>query len=677
MRRIVHNALYWLLPSLICAWLHRDGLHSWFQADDFAFLGANTEYYNWPTFWRAVFHATPQGGFRPWSEHLFFFAFWHWFGWNALAYRIFTLIVQCGNLVLLSYLVRKLSGSKTAGFLAPILWIANSALATAMSWTCAIGEVLCGTFLLSALAILVHGQGSKRSYFLQLTIFVLGFGALELNIIYPALAAAYAFFHNRRLLPWTAPLFAISIAYYALHTAYIPVSTAGAYRPVYDVSMLSTFFKYWKLVFVPPFGDMDVHTVWTATLLASATLGIVLFLVSETRRRRYAAAFFACWFAISLAPLLPFRDHLTHYYLTIPLIGLACLGALAMARWKLLATPVVVLYLAIQLPTLAQGERWYLERSRAARALVLGVKQVHEWYPEKEILLTDVSSDLYGFTIPNVPFRLIPNARVYLAPEALQQISGLPPNIAPVSQFALPSGPTRHGLLTGSLVVFSAAGNRLKEVTHSYSAFALAAPDPELPRRVDPGLPAMSYLLGPEWYQLEGPFRWMAKSATLQMAGPRTAAERLYVSGLAVPESLLLQPLELSVAIDGTAIAPARIGPNDSSFTREFVLPANAVGKPSITVEVSVNHTLSAEAKRPRTRLGFRKFRDSLTVRNNPQLYRADKFVRGPVESGNFNRRPRPSPLLRRRAFQENHVRHLSILLPIELRQQKRRRRTA
>ena len=595
MPRSIHNALYWLLPSLICAWLHRDGLHSWFQADDFAFLGANTEYYDWPTFWHALIRVTPQGGFRPWSEHLFFFAFWHWFGWNALVYRIFTLSVQCGNLVLVSYLVLKLSGSKTAGFLAPILWIANSALAAAMSWTCAIGEVLCATFLLSALAVLVHGQGSKRSYFLQLAIFILGFGALELNIVYPALAAAYAFLYNRRLLLWTAPLFAISAAYFALHTALIPVSTDGAYRPLYDASILSTFLRYWQLCFAPPYGSMTVYPALIWTVLATATLGIVLLLVSETRRHRYASAFFACWFVICLAPLLPFRDHLTHYYLTIPLIGLASLGALAIARSRLWATPVVVLYLAIQLPTLAQGEQWYLERSRAARALVLGVKQVHEWYPSKEILLTDVSSDLYGYTIPDVPFRLIPNARVYLAPEALQQISGLPSNIAPVSNFVLPAGPTKHGLREGSLIVYSAAGNRLQEVTAAYTALALAAPDPELPRRVDVGLPAMSYLLGPEWYPLDGPFRWVAKRATLQMAGPQTETDKLYVSGMAVPQSLLLQPLELTVTIDGVPATPALIGSKDSPFTREFTLPKQALGKPSVTVEVSVNHTLPAQ----------------------------------------------------------------------------------
>ena len=599
MQRSIQNRLataaYWLLPSLICLWLHRDGLHAWFQADDFAFLGANTEYYNAKTFLRALFQPTPQGGFRPWSEHLFFFAFWHWFGWNAMPYRIFVMANQCLNLMLVSYLVRKLSGSKVAGLLAPILWIANSALVPAMAWTCAYEEVLCATFLLGALSIFVYAGERKRIYFLQLAVFVLGFGALEINMVYPVLAAAYAYFFNRRLLPRTVPLFAISAIFFTLHIALSPIQTGGPYQPHYDSALISTFFKYWQLVFVPPYGFITVQPILAGTLLIAATLGLALFLFRESRQHRFAAAFFACWFLGTLAPLLPFRDHLTHYYLTIPLIGLAAVGALAFVRWRAASAAVLALYLWVQVPTLAEGERWYLERSRAARGLIMGVKQIHEWEPTKSILLADLPADLYGYTVADAPFRLIPNTLVYLAPESLQQIAGLAPNLAPVSMYALPPGPTRQGLLANQFAVYSAAGLPLREITAEYTAQALARPEPEVPSRIDPGSPWMAYLLGPEWYPPEGPYRWMPKRATLRIRGPRDASQRLYVNGFAVAESLRMQPLEIMVSLNGKLTGRSVIGPHDASFVRDFALPAEFIGKPSVTLGVEVNRTFLAE----------------------------------------------------------------------------------
>lgn len=51
------------------------------------------------------------------------------------------------------------------------------------------------------------------------------------------------------------------------------------------------------------------------------------FLLFQLFRRRWVAGFFAAWFVIVLSPLLPLRDHLTEYYLTIPLLGFSMLAA--------------------------------------------------------------------------------------------------------------------------------------------------------------------------------------------------------------------------------------------------------------------------------------------------------------------------------------------------------------
>ena len=596
------KTLYWLLPSLFCAWIHRDGLYAWYQADDFAWLGLTTEYYNAKTFWNAVFRPATQGNFRPLSERLFFFAMWQWFGWNAAPARIIVLLTQCANLVLLSALVRRISGSALAGFVAPLLWSANAALVTSLIWTSAYDEILCAFFLLSALLLFIRfaETGKKRFYWAQLAVFMLGFGALEINLVYPALAAAWCWFNRRDRLLWTAPLMALSAAFYKLHTSLAPTPASGPYHPIFDLSIFTTFAEYWKLVFIPPYGFITPQSLLAWAFVARATLGLLVFLFTELLstkppKRRNAAAFFACWFLIVLAPLLPFRDHITHYYLTIPLAGFAALAALAFARSKFIAVPLIAIYFAIQLPALQVGERWLLDRSISAKRLMLGIRQIHQWEPTKAILLTDVSPDLYGVSIADNPFRLIKGVRVYLAPETLKQLADLAPNLAPPANMVLAAAPTRHALLDGQLVVYSAASATLLEVTQAYTAGVLTAPSPDEPRRIHPGSAPLAYLLGPEWYPIEGAYRWMPARATLRIGGPLKTSQKLYISGFAAPESRRMQPLTLTVSAEGRPGTTAQIGPNEESFTRQFPLPPTAIGKPSIQIVLDVNHTFGRD----------------------------------------------------------------------------------
>jgi len=75
------------------------------------------------------FVPSQQGTIRPLSERLFFIAFWHMFGWQAVYYRAMVFATQFFNLILLASIIWKLTGSRAAAFLAPVLWIVNASLA--------------------------------------------------------------------------------------------------------------------------------------------------------------------------------------------------------------------------------------------------------------------------------------------------------------------------------------------------------------------------------------------------------------------------------------------------------------------------------------------------------------------------------------------------------------------
>ena len=93
----------------------------------------------------------------------------------------------------------RLTGLRWAGFFAAIFWVLNSSGIEPLGWSCVYNQVLCGFFLLLAFHFLLRyvETGARRYNLFQWAAFLLGFGALELNVVYPAIAAAYTLLLRR------------------------------------------------------------------------------------------------------------------------------------------------------------------------------------------------------------------------------------------------------------------------------------------------------------------------------------------------------------------------------------------------------------------------------------------------------------------------------------------------
>jgi hypothetical protein len=194
-------------------WFAFDGLKTWFVADDFAWLGLIRNVHSLRDILTVLFAPAAQGTVRPWSERGFFLLFESLFGLDSLPFRICVFVTVAADIALVSWLARRIAGSRVAGFLAPILWTVNTALVTVLSWSSAYNEALCSLFLLVSIACFIRyvETGRRAFWWLQLVVFTLGFGALEVNVVYPALAAAYIWFEapaprRRRLLVDRWPL---------------------------------------------------------------------------------------------------------------------------------------------------------------------------------------------------------------------------------------------------------------------------------------------------------------------------------------------------------------------------------------------------------------------------------------------------------------------------------------
>lgn len=614
--RVIYRA--WLAFSVLAPWaaclyVFWPGIRAWFQADDFAWLSLHLHIHSFRDLLRAMFEPMAQGTIRPWSERLFFTGF-HWmFGLEALPYRVWVFATQLVNLALLGAIARRITGSMMAGVAAPLFWAVNASLGVPLSWTSAYNQVLCATFILTAFYCFVRlTEGGERRWRVGVwAAFLLGFGALEMNVVFPALAAGYAFLRSREYWRATLPMFVVSGVYALAHRVAAPRIGSGPYAMHFDLAILRTLTTYWETSFGGPgLADLPVDERFQSVGMAAPwvlSAALLLFLGAGLWRRRWLRLFPLWWFAVLIAPVLPLRDHISHYYLTMPVIGLALLGGWAFSRaWhqslptRMLAVLTAALYLATSTPVGRAVAEYYRQRSQAVRRLVQGVAHARTLHPDKTILLNGVSSDLFWAGINDKPFRLFGVRDVFMTPGAEETIEPHP-ELGDVGEFVLPAAVVLEELKHGRAVVYSAAavdsGGKLKNITGLYAALARARLKPELPRRVDAGHPAFAGQLGEGWYEAEGGYRWMSRRAVVWLGGPKSPEERLHISGFYPEEQLRNGVVRMTVWVEGFRQGPVVLGNSDREFRFSFPLPPETLGRQRIEVVVEVDRTFSPEGE--------------------------------------------------------------------------------
>jgi hypothetical protein len=599
-RAVLDSSAWWLAPSLLCLLLYWRGFASWFRADDFAWLGVGLDIRNFHDFLSAMFSPQAQGTIRPWSERAFFMAGFGIFGLDALPFRIVIFATQFANLALVAWIGARITGRRAAGFWAAIFWVLNSSQILPLGWTCVYNQVMCGFFLLLALHFLMKyvETGRERYNIYQWIAFLLGFGALELNLVYPALAAGYTLLCHRKYFRRTLPMFAVSLVYVALHTAVAPLR-GGSYAMHFTGAMFRTLAKYWTWSVGPVFMETPILLPkWVLpTGVAVVSIALLGFLAAKVRAGARAALFCLVWYLATIAPVLPLRDHQTEYYVFLPVIGLCWLGGWAMAeawrsgsRAQATATVLAVLYAFLVVPEAAATTNWNYRITMRVRNLVESVAHAHELYPAKSIMLDGIDTDLFWNGILDRPFRLFGLEQVYLTPGSERSIEAHP-DLGNVNDYILPGYLTARALDRDELVVYDARGPRLRNITTAYAAMPR---ETKLPQRVDAASPLTSNLLGPEWYPSDGDHRWIARRATVRLGGPSAAGQKLYLTGQCPDEQLRNGSLPVAVSVDGSALPPAAI--HDPVFELAFALPDSLVGKPEIHVSVEVGRTFRPAA---------------------------------------------------------------------------------
>jgi hypothetical protein len=302
--------------------------------------------------------------------------------------------------------------------------------------------------------------------------------------------------------------------------------------------------------------------IWL-TLLLTAAVGLLI--VSSIRQRRYAAVLGLAWFFIPLLPYLPLPGHKMDYYLAVPAVGLAMLGAAAIESGGPVRIPVVaclLIYLGASLPKSLTVARWEHARGERMENLVLGVQEVRQAAPMKIILLEGIDTDLFFSGIADLPFRALAIPHVYLAPT---EFASIQTSRDLLSKYILPAALARRALDAGTATLYRFDGQML----HRQPGDAISPEDE--PRFVNIADNVFRDYLGPGWSDGPRNLRSMNGTATVSIGGPRGPADRLYIGVFDT------QDFHLSVSASGIELPVDLVSRNTDLSEYRATLPPSAL----------------------------------------------------------------------------------------------------
>jgi hypothetical protein len=602
----IRRAADWAAAPALSIALYWRAFTTWFQMDDFAWLQLPLQYHGLADLPRLLFAPKAQGTVRFLSERLFFLVFSGAFGLHALPFRLLVFATWFGALTLAALICTRLTGSRAAGLMAACLWAANPNFVWPLAWASAYNQPLCAFLLLAAFYSHLRWQdgGGRKWAICEWVAYLAAFGALEIAVIYPALVLCYHLCCARARWRSALPLFVPAIFFAALHLFIIPKPPSEIYTFAVDSRIASTFVKYAAWSAGPSrLGGLVDESLRNAGYAATMIFGFALASFAALRlwRRQWLAMFCLGWFVIAIAPVLPLPNHLTDYYTMLPAVGIAWLAGWGIVEaWRLgmiarLAISVLaggyVIASFVQVDSVSD---WFRARADRIHGVVSAVDRAAHASPGATIVLSGVDNELFQSGFQDDPFKLVGASQVYLAPGSEQAVQARA-DLGGVRRFRISQNDMLAAIMRGNARMLNVgAEGATVDVTDRFRAAARAQYLAEHRNFVDVGDPAYASRLGPTWHPAENGFRWMPKTATLQIAGPASKGAKLYVTGYAAPAALANGPVTLRFRAAGQPIGSATLDQPGQRFALDFALPETLVGRETIEIAIEVSRTFFA-----------------------------------------------------------------------------------
>lgn len=596
-------ALY-LLPCLTLVWAHQNASHTWFFMDDFAWLGLPAEVHSAGDLLPTLFEPRAQGTVRVLSERVFFLVFGSLFGFSAAPFHYWVFLTQCVSLVLANVIAKKLSGgSEWIGFAVAMVWALSPDLSIPLAWLSSYNQILCACLALTAFYFLLRHieSGKSRDWILQFAAYLLGFFALEVIVVYPAIACTYVFFAARPLWRKALWLWAPALAFTAFHFTMVPKTPSPVYKMYFDSSIVTYLARYSFKAIGPSDlarfyggvrGMMGVPVTW------AVILALVTFLVFSARRKQFAPFFGIVWFVAFLAPLLPLKNHFSEYYIAIPSFGFALITGWGLvwalrSNYAVKAAGVALAGLLIwcNVSQARAAEGWYRRLSGEMHRLFEGMQAEVRRTAADTVLIAGVQDEVYISGFMDNPFRLIGIRNVHLVPGWESVIHSVPQDRIP---FKLDQETAASLLTNPKTMVLSFDGEKVTDVTSTYRAVQSSQQRVTVLQLSSPVAPAR---LGPGWNDAENGFRWMPKQASVRLDSPKAEGAHLLVSVYGQPMAIDAAPggkLEMTARVNGHFLGPQIIsaGLVTLDFGRietSWLTP----GQTANEIVLEVSHTIS------------------------------------------------------------------------------------
>jgi hypothetical protein len=585
---------YYLCAPLVCLALFWRVPFTWFRTDDFGLLGLASTVHDMPSLSYALFHPVAQGTVRVLSDRLFYLVLYWLFGVRAGPFHIVVLLTWFASLAFAAAIGTRITGSRAAGLVAALLWTVTKVMVTPLSWAAVYEVVLCAFFALAALYSRARwlDSGERKWQIGEWTCFILGFGAQESMVMYPAVAILYTWTVARKnvFAKGERNVFALilpSAIFAAVHTFFIPKLPTEIYRISVDSRLPGTIATYLRMAVGPE------HYASRKIVLPV----LAAFLAWRVWRRDWGAVFCAGWFLLWLAPVLPLPNHISEYYLATPLAGLAWLGGWALwAAWRsgiaarAGAAVVLTLYLANAIPAIGEWTAWYLAHSSRMRLAFRGMQEAGRRYPATIVIFKDVDNELFQFGFQDNPYRLAGISQGLLAPGSEKGIIARE-DLGGIKGLTISAEDALKAIEAGKARVLQLGDGPPRDITANYETVLRAEFLATHRNSVDVGEPLYASRLGPSWHKVENGYRWIPKSATVQLEGPSSAGERLYITGYAPATALASGPVTLRVRVDGQESGTTVISQPDRKFACDFPLPAKVVGEYAMEVSIEASRT--------------------------------------------------------------------------------------
>lgn len=581
------RALWWLVPALFCVFFHWSTLGFWFRADDFAWLGLRLSIDDPASLARALFEPQAQGTARFLSERGFFLLFETLFGLNAVPFRIAVMAALAASCVLLAAITRKLTGSDAAAVIAPVVWTTLAGLNSAIGWLSSSNQIWFALFLLAAFWLFLKGRTAACWI-----VYLAGFGTLESMVVFPAVCLTHSLLLDRASARRALPLAVPAMFYVILHFGVLGrINRDPAYVKYFDPGSVVDTARFYL-------GMALDGNAWTP--IAGIALAILLATIGWLAwRRDFTAIFGLAWFALTIAPVLPLREHRMLYYLAAPGMALGFSFAAAIAGSaranKAVALAAAAAALLVLSPNARQSrwiQAWHESRTSETREMVRGVEAAHAAHPAKAILLDRIPNELFWDAVFDNPFRILGISRVYLAPGAEAAIDAHP-EWGGINEWVVPPKAVREWFTDEAVVVYAWDDQRLVNVTREWRAKA-AELGSGLSPFVDLGDPAFAAQLGEGWHQVEEiRARWMSGRAAVTLNASKAVARELAISAYAPAALLAAGPVELSAYVDGVEAGRNAVRSGDARF--EIVIPLKMPLGENVTVQLRASRTIRPE----------------------------------------------------------------------------------